>query len=242
MIGLNNRLHHDVSTNLVSYKQLDGGIDKKLMSDNSISPAKDPVNDLLHIFTVRLRGGKNYGRTFNLGLTCLWECGSTNSMINLNNIHPYKSKYKGNNVKYSTSSVTYSNINHVKVPFIMPYFNISKIITHWFHINNAGGHAEISYDMIIVCELMVQLFLKANFGLQILKWDETIIPKKNLGKFLGKTNLTQHEMQEVVMQTAETYSTREDTERIVKILVGTYSKSDLDEVALDAFQLDANQR
>ena len=49
-------------------------------------------------------------------------------------------------------------------------------------------------------------------------------------------------MQEVVMQTAESYSVREATDRVVKIIDSTYEKDDLDKVATAAFQLDKYHR
>ena len=44
------------------------------------------------------------------------------------------------------------------------------------------------------------------------------------------------------MQTTEPASTREATERMVKILDGTYVKSDLNQVADNATQLNAEER
>ena len=52
--------------------------------------------------------------------------------------------------------------------------------------------------------------------------------------FLVKPDLTQRDMQEVVMNTEEPYSTREATKRFVKILDSTYAKADLDEAAASA--------
>ena len=49
-------------------------------------------------------------------------------------------------------------------------------------------------------------------------------------------------MCKVIMQTAEPASKREATERMVKILDGTYVKSDLNQVADNATQLNAEER
>ena len=46
-------------------------------------------------------------------------------------------------------------------------------------------------------------------------------------------------MREVLMHTAETVSTREATERLVKILNSTYAKADLEQVAANATHLNA---
>ena len=96
----------------------------------------------------------------------------------------------------------------MKVPFRMKYFSSSKIITHHFHVDNAGGDSRMGYDMIIGRELMAQLGLKANLGRQFMKWDDNLVPMKEPGIFIGKTKLTQRETRKVVMQTSEPASTR----------------------------------
>ena len=58
---------------------------------------------------------------------------------------------------------------------------------------------------------MVQLGPRADFGRQILEWDDTVIPMKESGIFVGKYNITNHEMQGVVMQTSEPDTNREAT-------------------------------
>ena len=49
-------------------------------------------------------------------------------------------------------------------------------------------------------------------------------------------------MREVVMQTVEPASTKESTERLVKILDSTYAKADVKQVANKATQMNAEER
>ena len=49
---------------------------------------------------------------------------------------------------------------------------------------------------------------------------------------IGQTDLNSHDMREVVMNTAKPVSTREATERLVKILYSTYAKAYLEKVAI----------
>ena len=84
----------------------------------------------------------------------------------------------------------------------MPEFSGSKIINHHFHVDNNEGESGIGYDIIIVRDMMVQLGLTANFKHQVLQWDGTNLHMKDSNNLLGKSNLTQHEMREVVIQTA----------------------------------------
>ena len=60
--------------------------------------------------------------------------------------------------------------------------------------------------------------------------------------FLGQTDLTSQVMHKMSMQTVEPVSTREATERLVKILDSTYVKLDLEQVAANASQLDIEER
>ena len=78
----------------------------------------------------------------------------------------------------------------MKVPFIMPEFYSSKIITHCFQFHNTRGDAGIGYDMIICRELMVKLVLKAYYGYQILGWDDTVIYMKEPGNIIGQPEIT----------------------------------------------------
>ena len=58
---------------------------------------------------------------------------------------------------------------------------------------------------------------------------------------LGQSNLTKREMREVVMQIAEPASTREATERMVKIVDSLYAKTYLKLVSNNAIQMNAEE-
>ena len=58
---------------------------------------------------------------------------------------------------------------------------------------------------------MVQLVLVDDFKPQVLPWYGDTVPMKEPSGFLGKSNLSKHEMHEVEIQTAEPDSTREAT-------------------------------
>ena len=128
----------------------------------------------------------------------------------------------------------------MKVSFSITEFSSRKVFTHHFHIHNKEGNFDISYGMIVDCEIVVKLGLKAEFGHQFLEWDCAAVPMKDPVNFIGKPNLTQCKMQEVVMQIEEPYSIIESTGIVVKILDSSYAKADLEEVATSAVQLDAN--
>ena len=80
---------------------------------------------------------------------------------------------------------------------------------------------------------MVQLGQMADFKRQVIQLDGTTVHMRESRNLLGQSDLTKREMREVVMQTAEPASTREATERMVKTLDSTYTKSDLEQLVND---------
>ena len=64
---------------------------------------------------------------------------------------------------------------------------------------------------------------------------------KETSGLLGKTDITSCNIREVVMQTAEPFSTREATQSLVKILNSSYVKADLEQVASNATHLEAEE-
>ena len=58
-----------------------------------------------------------------------------------------------------------------KVPFCMPELFSIMIVLHLSHLDNDEVKSEIGYDMIIACDLMVQLGLLDNFKCEVIQWD-----------------------------------------------------------------------
>ena len=96
--------------------------------------------------------------------------------------------------------------------------------------------------MIIGRNLMVQLGLTVNFKLQVLQWYGATVHMNYPSNFLGQSDLTKGDMRELVMQSEEPVSTREATERMVKVLDITYVKEEIKQVAENATQLNTEER
>ena len=101
----------------------------------------------------------------------------------------------------------YYTTHDVKVPFCMPEFSISKMINHRFHVDNEKVKSVIVYAMIIYLDLMIQLGLADNFKCHVLQCDGATVHMKEPNGLLGQSDLTKHEMREVVMQSSEPAST-----------------------------------
>ena len=89
---------------------------------------------------------------------------------------------------------------------------------------------------------MVQLGLTADFKRQVFQWDGGAVHMKGPSGLLGKSDLTNREMREVVIQTAELDFTREATELMVKILNITFAKAELNQVTNNENQLNYEER
>ena len=93
--------------------------------------------------------------------------------------------------------------------------------------------------MIIGRDLIVQLGLLSNLKHQLLQWYDLTVPMKEPSCMMRGKDPTSRDMQEVSIHTAEPFSTRESTERLVKILNSSYLKSDLRRVPNNATHLNS---
>ena len=84
----------------------------------------------------------------------------------------------------------YCKTHEVNVPFCMSDFLSSKIINHHFRVNNDKGESGIRYEIIIGCDLMVNLVLTADSDHQVVQWYGATIHMKEPSSFIGKFDLT----------------------------------------------------
>ena len=68
-----------------------------------------------------------------------------------------------NKVKYNISAGPYCMMHDLKVPFFIPAYSSSKRIVHCFHADIKSGESGVSYDMIIVRDMMVKIGLLDEF-------------------------------------------------------------------------------
>ena len=75
----------------------------------------------------------------NLGITCLWDSRSTNSIIKRQNNNLYDRKLISDKLESITATGTYCMTHAEKVKFCMPDLSSSNIILHHFHVDNHEG-------------------------------------------------------------------------------------------------------
>ena len=78
---------------------------------------------------------------------------------------------------------------------------------------------------------MVQSYLIYYSKCKVLVWDNSVVPMKEPGIFLGKLDLTKCKIQEVVMQTSQPASTEEYNEWFKKLIDSNYAKDYLEKLA-----------
>ena len=94
----------------------------------------------------------------------IWDSGATNGMIKMKYTKSYDWNMCFNKVGYITNTTLSWKSHDVKGKICVLDFSISKIISHWFHIDNDEGDPRIEYDMILGRHIMVQLGIKADFN------------------------------------------------------------------------------
>ena len=94
----------------------------------------------------------------------------------------------------------------------MPQFYIINITTNLFHIDNEDGETSIGYETIMGKDLMLQLGLISKFKHNMLRWGDDVVHMKPRGCWeIGtvKSNLTNPDIPEAVIQNKELESTKE---------------------------------
>ena len=84
---------------------------------------------------------------------------------------------------------------------------IEKIIPRHFHVNNSELYQDLCYEIIIDCDLIVNLGLIVDFNNNIIECYGAFLPMKNPLQRLLNPNISKREMKQIVIHTKEPYST-----------------------------------
>ena len=76
----------------------------------------------------------------------------------------------------------------------------------------------IGYDMIIGRDLLSELNIDVRFSDGTIKWEDQVIPMKNFQRIWKDDHPSKKELRSTILHSIEPRSTREATERVVKIL------------------------
>ena len=175
-------------------------------------------------------------------LLVLLDSGSSHSVIKHKHVKSMKHKYKKSYCTFQTAAGEYHTAHEVKVKFALDEFDRNTTIKHTFDVDESNDQIGIGYDMIIGRDLLEKLSIDLRFTDRTIKWDDVIIPMKDCDFRWNQEVLSNKELRASIAQIAEPISTREATQRVVKILDSKYAKADLEKVAAEATNLTPQER
>ena len=108
-----------------------------------------------------------------------------------------------------------------------------------FNLNK--NEDSIGYNMIIERDLLNQLNIDVRFSDGTIKWEDQVVPMKNFQRIWKDNHHSKKEIRSTILHLIEPRSTRETTERVVKILDSKYEKANLDEIVAHAKNLEKDQ-
>ena len=97
-------------------------------------------------------------------------------------------------------------------------------------------------DMIIGRDLLNQFNINVRFSDGTIKWEDQVVPMKNFQRIWKDDHPLKKELRSTILRSIEPKSTKEATERVVKILDSKYEKANLYEIVANAKNLDEDQK
>jgi hypothetical protein len=169
-------------------------------------------------------------------LRALADSGASSSII----LEDYTSKNliqrDKNQTTWSTMGGQFTTDKTGLVTFSLPEFNLKKLISWKFHIDNRSKLSS-TYDMIIGRDLLGELGIILNFNDHTVTWDTDTIPMKDRG-----TLNTQEAILEVYLASNEPKSLVDEYLRSTKILDAEYKPAILEEVTQTCTNLNQEEQ
>ena len=208
------------------------------MNDDVEDDVQTPISFVRLVDNKHTKEGKSKQKS----LVVLLDSGSSHSMIKYKHVKSKKHKFLKNYSTYSTAAGQYSTAYEVKLKFALEEFNRNTLLKHTFDIDESNDKKGIGYDMIIGRDLLVKLGIDIRFTDQTIKWEDMLVPMKAFAPGKDHKSLSNREIRASIAQIAEPISTREATERVVRILDSNYAKANLEEVSEAATNLTEAER
>ena len=113
-------------------------------------------------------------------------------------------------------------------------------ISHVFDLDES--EEGIGYNMIIGRDLLNQLNIDVRFSDGTIKWEDQVVPMKNFQRIWKNDHPLKKELRSTILRLIEPKTTKEATERVVKILDSKYEKANLNKIVEGAKNLDKDQK
>ena len=172
------------------------------------------------------------------GLYILFDSGSSDSMIKMKYVKHLKLHKMHKPIRYETTAGPYISRLQCKVPFTLAEFSSSSVINHKFQVDEESTAGDIGYDAIFGRNILSELGLIMDFDDKIMSWNGNVVPMRSL----ENESPSKKELRALLIESREPESTREATNRVVKILDANYKKADLTEIVQGADQLNQTEK
>jgi hypothetical protein len=171
----------------------------------------------------------------------LCDSGSSGSMVKGEIVQDFLEEFGiKQNIEYLTAAGSLSSTAKIPLQISLDEFGGATKILHDFDVDpNPEG---IGYDMIIGRDLLLKLNIDLRFSEKNIKWEDKIVQMKSFSDIWKDTHPTRAEMRATFLKSVEPKATKEETERITKILDANYEKANLEEVVENATSLNREQK
>ena len=171
----------------------------------------------------------------------LFDEGASGSMIKGDIVQEFLEEFGiEQNVEYMTGAGALACNKRIPLQVTFDEFGGATRINHEFDVDpNPEG---IGYDMIIGRDLLNKLGIDLRHSDKTIKWNDVLVPMKSFSDIWEAKHPTRQEMRATFLRSVEPKATREETERVTKILDSNYEKANLEEVVQNATSLNREQK
>ena len=159
------------------------------------------------------------------------DTGTTSSLV-LGRLTKRLHNKQTNTTQWRTKAGIFKTNKTCKVQFVLPEFDLNKIIEWKMHVDDSTAASASNYDMIIGTDLMIELGINIDFDKRVMTWEGATVPLKNrdILSNIDELNLIHEEIYESDI-------IKDMSERHIRILDADYHRADLNQVTAAAVHL-----
>jgi hypothetical protein len=216
----------------------------RLHKSNTLATSSKEEGDGTPVTLASVFDPHNKNETIKEHILVLLDSGSSHSMAKASLVNKYKDEFfRQDKSVYQTAAGDFTSKYSMNINLKLDEFaENTNIVPHRFDLLNENEDG-IGYDMIIGRDLLNDLKIDVRFSDNMIKWEDQLVPMKSFTKlYTMNKHPTRKELQATILRSAEPISTKEATDRAVKILYSKYEPADLDKVTEEATNLNRKQK
>ena len=174
-------------------------------------------------------------------LFVLIDSGVSHRMAKASLVMKYKdSFFKQSKASYNTAAGMFKSKYSMKLMITLNKFGRGTKINHDFNLDKSKEG--IGYDMIIGRDLLNQLNINVRFSNGTIKWEDQVVPMEKFQRIWKNNHPLRKEIRTTILRLIKSRSTKDATERVVKILDLKYKKANLNKIVEAANNLNQEQK